>query len=54
MYIDEDIVAKHKDELGSLVQGKVCVLYKPNRNIDAVRLRELFKTMISEAAAKRS
>jgi uncharacterized protein YdhG (YjbR/CyaY superfamily) len=53
LYIDEDIVAKYSDQLGSLVQGKVCVLYKPNKKVDAAQLRQLFLKMISEAAAKR-
>jgi uncharacterized protein YdhG (YjbR/CyaY superfamily) len=53
LYIDADIVEKYSDQLGALRQRNVCVLYKPNKSLDADTLRELFRTMINEAAAKR-
>jgi uncharacterized protein YdhG (YjbR/CyaY superfamily) len=52
LYLDADVVARYAGELGSLMQGKVCVLYKPTRSLDAVALRSLFERMLSDAAAK--
>lgn len=51
--MDADVVAKYKPQLGSLASGKVCVLYKPTKTLDAAALQALFTQMFAEAAAKR-
>ena len=54
LYIDADVVERYSEQLGSLVQGKVCVLYKPNKLLDAEALRRLTVQMLAEAAAKKN
>lgn len=51
--MDQEVVAQYKPQLGSLADGKACVLYKPTKALDAAALRALFTQMIAEAAAKR-
>ena len=51
--MDAEVVAKYKPRLGTLADGKACVLYKPTRALDAAALQALFTQMIAEAAAKR-
>ena len=51
--MDQEIVAKYKPQLGSLADGKACVLYKPTKTLDAAALQALFTQMLSEAAARR-
>ncbi len=51
--IDSELVAKYKPQLGTLADGKACVLYKPTKTLDADALRALFTRMFAEAAAKR-
>lgn len=51
--MDPEIVAKYKPQLGSLADGKACVVYKTTKTLDAAALKSLFETMLKEAAAKR-
>jgi hypothetical protein len=50
--MDTEIVAKYKPQLGSLADGKACVLYKPTRALDAVALQALLTQMFAEAAGQ--
>jgi uncharacterized protein YdhG (YjbR/CyaY superfamily) len=50
---DQAVVDKYRDQLGTLAQGKGCVLYKPTRTLDAAALKQLFQQMYGEAAARR-
>jgi hypothetical protein len=52
LYIDQGVVDKYRAQLGGLVQGKGCLLYKPTRTLDRPALKQLFQTMLKEAAAK--
>lgn len=55
LYImDQEAVDAHRDELGKLADGKACVLYKPNKTIDAENLRRVVRACLKEAAAKRA
>lgn len=51
--MDYDVVAKYRPQLGSLADGKACVLYKPTKALDAKALQALFAQMINEVAARR-
>jgi uncharacterized protein YdhG (YjbR/CyaY superfamily) len=52
LYIDQTVVEKYREQLGRLVQGKGCLLYKPTKTLDQTALKKLFETMLKEAAAK--
>jgi uncharacterized protein YdhG (YjbR/CyaY superfamily) len=52
--MDREVVAKYKPQLGPLATGaSACVSYRPTKTLDAAALKQLFKTMLAEAAAKR-
>ena len=51
--MDQDVIAKYKPQLGTLADGKACVLYKPTKTLDSTALKQLFEKMIKETAAKR-
>jgi uncharacterized protein YdhG (YjbR/CyaY superfamily) len=51
--MDQEVIAKYKPQLGTLADGKACVLYKTTKTLDAAALKSLFETMIAETAAKR-
>jgi hypothetical protein len=49
---DQDVVAKYKPQLGKLVDGKACVLYKETPALGAKELRHTVREMLREAAGK--
>jgi hypothetical protein len=51
--MDAEVVAKYKPQLGTLADGKTCVLYKPTKTLDKEALQRLFSSMLKDAAARR-
>ncbi len=48
--MNSEIIDEHKDELGSLVDGESCLKYKATKDRSLDELRDLYSTMLRDAA----